>query len=98
MVFVAFDVAAAALEGGRRLEHVPQRFGAGLAVGGEVVERRDELVTFVADVAGLLSDGQRLHFLLFLTLALVRVQDLRRGQDGEDEENSSLNSTQSINK
>lgn len=79
VVFVALDVAAAALEGRRRLEHVPQRFGAGLAVRREVVERRDELVPFVADVAGFLSDGQRLHFLLLLALALVCVQDLRRG-------------------
>lgn len=85
MVFVALDVAAAALEGGRRLEHVPQRFGAGLAVSGEVVERRDELVTFVADVAGFLADGQRLHFLLLLTLAFVSVQDLRRGRGDAEE-------------
>lgn len=76
MVFVALDVATAALEGWRWLEHVPQWFGAGLAVGGEMVERRDELVSFVADVAGFLSHGQRLHFLLFLTLTLVSVQDL----------------------
>ena len=57
MVFVALDVASPALQRRRRLEHVPQGLGAGLAGGGEVVEGGDELVTFVADVAGLLPDG-----------------------------------------
>lgn len=75
VVLVAFDVAAPALESGGRLEHVPQRLGARLAVGGEVVERGDELVALVADVAGLLPDLHRELGLLF-TLALVGVEDL----------------------
>lgn len=73
VVLVALDVAAAALQGRRRLEHVPQRLGAGLAVGGEVVERGDELMALVADVAGLLSDGQRVHGELGLLFALAFV-------------------------
>lgn len=75
MVLVTFDVTAAALQSGRRLEHVPQRFGARLAVGGEVVEGGDELVAFVADVAGLLSDLHRELRLLF-ALALIGVENL----------------------
>lgn len=34
---MALDVAAAALQGWRRLEDVPQRLGTGLAVGREVI-------------------------------------------------------------
>ena len=37
VVFVALDVAAAALQGRGRLEDVPQRLGARLAVGREVI-------------------------------------------------------------
>lgn len=37
VVLVALDVAAATLQGRRRLEDVPQRLGAGLAVGREVI-------------------------------------------------------------
>lgn len=78
MVLVTFDVAAPALEGRRRFEHVPQRLGARLAVGGEMIQRVDELVAFVADVAGLLTDGQRLHgeLGLLLTLAFIGVKNL----------------------
>lgn len=81
MVFVALDVAAPALQSRRRLEHVPQRLGARLAVGGEVIKRGDELVALVADVAGLLSDGQWLHGKLWLlfTLTLIGIQNLDRG-------------------
>lgn len=78
MVLVALDVAAPALESWRRLEHVPQGLGAGLAVGGEVVKRGDELVTLVADV-GLLAYGQRLQLLLPLALSFIGIQDLREG-------------------
>lgn len=78
VVLVALDVAAPALQGGRRLEHVPQRLGARLAVGGKVVERGDELVALVADVAGLLPDGQRLHgkLRLLFALAFVGIENL----------------------
>lgn len=81
MVLVALDVAAPALQSRRRFEHVPQGLGAGLAVGGEVVDGGDELVAFVADVAGLLSDGQRLHgkLRLLFALAFVGVQNLWDG-------------------
>ena len=80
VVLVALDVAASALQGGRWLEHVPQRLGAGLAVGGEMVECGNELVALVADVAGLLSNGKRLNWKLWLLLAfsLVGIQDLYR--------------------
>lgn len=47
VVLVALDVAAATLQCWRRFEDVPQRLGAGLAVGGKVVECGDELVAFV---------------------------------------------------
>lgn len=89
VVLVAFDVASPALQSRGRLKHVPQWLGARLAVGGEVVERGDELVALVADVAGLLPDLHRELGLLF-TLALVGVEDLLavvgRGDDeGESE-------------
>lgn len=81
VVLVALDVAAPALQGRRRLEHVPQRLGACLTVGGEVVERGDELMALVADVARLLSNGQRLRKLwLLFALALVGIKDLERGR------------------
>lgn len=54
MFSVALDVAALALQGYGWLEHVPQGFGAGLAVGGEMVEAGDELVALVVDEAYLL--------------------------------------------
>lgn len=78
VVFVALDVAAPALQGRRWLEHVPQWLGARLTVGGEVVERGDELVALMADVAGLLSDGQRLHgkLRLLFALSLIGVKNL----------------------
>lgn len=81
MVLVTLDVAAPALQGGRRLEHVPQRLGARLAVAGEVVERGDELMALVADVAGLLPDLYRELGLLF-ALALVGVEDLSAAVGG----------------
>lgn len=82
VVLVALDVAAPALQSWWRFEHVPQGFGACLAVGGEVVDGGDELVAFVADVAGLLSDGQRLHGKLWLLFALtfIGVKNLRDAQ------------------
>lgn len=79
VVFVALDVAAAALEGGRGLEDVPERFGAGLAVGGEVVEGGDELVAFVGQAVGLVSLWDGLQVRLLPALALVGIQDLRGG-------------------
>lgn len=83
VVFVALGVAAAALEGRRRLEDVPQRPGAGLTVGGEVVESGDELVALVADVGGTLAKWQGLHFLVTFTLSLIGIQDLEK-EEGED--------------
>lgn len=78
VIFVALCVAAAALEGGRGLEDVPQGTAAGLAAGGEVIEREDEFVTLVADVGGPITERSRLHhhLLITLTLALVGIQDL----------------------
>lgn len=81
VVFVALCVAAAALEGGRGLEDVPQGTAAGLAAGGEVVEREDELVTLVADAGGPITErsGLRHHLRIALTLALVGIEDLGEG-------------------
>lgn len=75
---MTLDMAAAALEGRRRLKDVPQRPGARLAARGEVIEREDELVALVADVGGALAEGRGLHedLLIALALALVGVQDL----------------------
>lgn len=77
---MAFDVAAPALQGGWRLEDVPQRLGARLAVGGEVVKRWDELVALVADVTGLLANRQRLHrkLGLFFALAFIGIENLEK--------------------
>lgn len=85
MVLVALDVAAPALQSRRRLEHVPQRLGAGLTVGGEVVERGDELVAFVADVAGLLSDSIHRELWLLFALAFVGIKNLEKvDRESED--------------
>lgn len=80
VVFVALDVAAPALQSRWWLEHVPQWLGTRLTVGGEVVECGDELVTLMADVAGLLSNSQRLHWKLqlFFALALIGIKNLQR--------------------
>lgn len=78
VIFVALDVAATALQGGRRFEDVPQGACAGLTAGGEVIQGEDELVALVVDVGRAVAVRRRLHYhLLFaLTLALVVVQDL----------------------
>lgn len=80
VVLVALGVAAAALEGGRGLEDVPQGAGADLAAGREVVEGGDELVALVADVRGPVAERRGLHhdLLIAFDLAFVRVQDLRK--------------------
>ena len=78
---MALDVAAPALEGGWRLEDMPQGLGAGLAVGGEVVERGDELVAFVGQTVGLVALGHRLHVGLLPALALVGIEDLRTREE-----------------
>lgn len=80
MVFVALGVAAAALEGRRRLEDVPQRPSAGLTAGREVVEGEDELVAFVADVGGAVAERRWLHYDLLVPLALtfIGIKDLER--------------------
>lgn len=54
MFSVTLEAAALALQGYGWLEHVPQGLRAGLAVGGKVVKTGQELVTLVADEAGLL--------------------------------------------
>lgn len=84
MVLVALDVAAPALQSGWRLEHVPQRLGARFAVGGEVVERGDELVAFVADVAGFLADGLHRKLRFLFTFAFIGIKNLESGQDEEE--------------
>lgn len=73
---MALDMAASTLQGGRGLEDVPQRLGAGLAAGGEVVQRGDELVALVGQTVGLVPLRRRLHLRLLPALSLVGVQDL----------------------
>ena len=80
VVFVALYVAAAALQGRRRLEDVPQRLGARLAVGGEVVEGGDELVALVGQAVGLVALGYALHICLLPALALIGIQDLEESR------------------
>lgn len=75
MVFVALDVASSAFEGWRWFEHVPQGFGTGFTVSGKVVQGWDELMTLMANVAGLVP-RKRFQLLLFLALALICIQDL----------------------
>lgn len=76
VVLVALDVAAATLQGRRRLEDVPQRLGTGLAVGGEVIQRGDELVAFVWETVGFVALRDRLHVRLLPALSLVGIQNL----------------------
>lgn len=79
VVFVDLGVTAAALEGRRRLENVPQGPSAGLAAGGEVVESEDELVALVADVGGTIPIRCGLHYnlLVAFNLAFIGIQDLK---------------------
>lgn len=81
---MALCVAATALKGRRGLEDVPEGPSAGLAAGGEVIERDDELVALVADVGGAIAICSRLRddLLFTLTLAFIGVQDLGQGQKG----------------
>lgn len=80
---MALDVAAAAFQGMWRLEDVPQGLGAGFAVGREVVERGDELVTFVGQTVGLVALRDRLHVRLLPALPLIGIQDLKGGDERE---------------
>lgn len=75
VLFVAFDLASLAFQSQRRFEHVPQGFGTGFTVSGKVVQGWDELVTLMANVAGLVP-RKRFQLLLFLALTLICVQDL----------------------
>lgn len=76
VVFVALDVAAATLQRWRRLEDVPQRLGAGLTVGGKVVECGDELVSFVWEAVGFVTLWHRLHVGLLPAFSLVGIENL----------------------
>lgn len=82
---MALGVAAAALEGRRRLEHVPQRPSARLTAGREVVQGEDELVTLVADVGGTVPFRLRYDLRFALDLAFIGIQDL------EEEKGTQLN-------
>lgn len=75
MVLVALGVAAAALEGRRGLEDVPQGAGADLAAGREVVEGEDELVALVANVRVSFTERRGLHrdLLVAFNLAFISV-------------------------
>lgn len=91
VVLVALDVTAAALQRRRRLEDMPQRLGAGLAVGGKVVERGDELVAFVRQTVCFVSLRHRLHVGLLPAFSLVGIQNLymegRREEEKEESQN-----------
>lgn len=82
MIFVTLDMASATLECRRRFKNVPQRFGTGLTVRGEVVKRGDELVTLVCQTVRLLTLGGGLGVHVLPALALVSVQDLNEGGGG----------------
>lgn len=71
---------AAALDGRRGLEDVPQGLVASLTVGGEVIESDNKLVAFVADEIVPVDVGSGFHcgFLLSFALAFVVVEDLHR--------------------
>lgn len=75
---MALGVAAAALEGWRGLENVPQGPSTGLTAGGKVVQSEDELVALVADVGGAVTIRGGLHCKLLFTfnLAFIGIQDL----------------------
>lgn len=81
---MALGVAAAALQGRRGLEDLPQGAGADLAAGREVVEGGDELVALVADVRGSFAKRRLLYhdLLIAFNLAFVSVQDLCKEQQG----------------
>lgn len=78
VVFVALGVAAAALEGRRGLENVPQGSSTSLTAGGEVVESEDELVSLMADVGGTIAMRCLLdnNLLVSFTLGFIGIQDL----------------------
>lgn len=76
VVLVAFDVAPPTLQRRWWLEHIPQWLSACFTVSGKVVHCREELVAFVADVAGLLSKRKRLLTFLF-ALTLIGVKYLK---------------------
>lgn len=80
MVFVALDVASPALQGWRWFEHIPQGFGTSFTVSGKVVEGGNELMTLMANIAGLVP-RKSLHFLFLLALALISIQDLGKPSD-----------------
>lgn len=75
---MALGVAAAALEGRRGLEDMPQGASADLTAGREVVEGEDELVALVANIRGSFTKRRLLHYdlLIAFDLAFVSVQDL----------------------
>lgn len=77
MVLVALDVATAALQGWRGLEHMPQWFGASLAVRREMVEGGDELVAFVGQAVGLITLRDTLHVRFLPTLTFISIKDLK---------------------
>ena len=79
VVFVAFHVAATALQGRWGLEDVPEWQGAHLTARGEMIECRHKLVTFVGAACWPLG-RRKLHgnLLLLLTLTLVVVEDLKK--------------------
>lgn len=88
---MALHVAAATLQSRRRLEDVPQRFGARLTVGREVIQGGDEFVPFVWETVGLVSLRNRLHVHVLPALPLIGIQNLVRERGGGFLRNSVLN-------
>lgn len=77
MVLVALDMAAAALQGWRGLEHVPQGLGASLTIRREMVEGGDELMAFVGQAVGLITLRNTLHVRFLPTLTLISIEYLK---------------------
>lgn len=74
---MALHVASSAFQGSWGLEDMPERFGTGLTVGWEVVQRRNELMAFMIDEVGLLCWLHCFHLQLLPALPLISVEDLQ---------------------
>lgn len=72
---MALDMATPTLQGRRWLEDMPQRLGARLAVGREVIQCGDELMAFVWETV-LVALRDRLHVHLLPAFSLVGIQNL----------------------
>lgn len=74
---MALNVATAAFQSRRGLEHMPERFGASLTVRWEMIEGGNELVAFVGQAVGLIPLRNALHVSFLPTLTFIGIKDLR---------------------